>query len=760
MATFTTVTKPQVRSDAFLKAAGTAKYATDYLIPGTLTAKVLHSPHTHARIVSIDTSKAKTLPGVVAVITAADLPKVMTGRWLKDRTVLAWDEVRHIGDAVAAVAAVDEETAEEALELIKVEYEVLPAVFDPMEALKPDAPLVHKDMASYEPKKRECRGNIHLEHKMARGDVASAFAQADVVYEATWGPPFGHHGFIQPHQAVASMDANGKLTVWAATKDPFRERQMISEVLKLPMSKVRVIPGYVGGDFGGKGTIGGVEAIAAALAVKSKRPVRLANTPQEELGCTYVRARTVIRIKTAAKKDGTLLAIQAWEVHDSGAYMDSIADLAVSCSYLQGPYVWPNMEMKVSMVYTNNTPTGHCRGVRTPAESYAIEAHMAGLAAKLGMDPLELRLKNVVENGYVMAGGSAIRNVSARKCLETLAEYLKKETKGPAQPNTGWGISIGQYGLHALPSGLQATSCCVKLNEDGTAVLITGSTEQGVGIHTVLAQIVAEELAMPMESVAVVSHDTDATPWERGTGASQTLYRVGPTVRMAAQDARQQLLTLAAEQLKVAPGDLTIGQGKIFVKDAPEMWLPVGKVAASALSAKCGPIMGTGKQARQDYFTRLEAESGVIDGPAYGANAIQVHVDPDTSKVKVLKYYIAWEVGRAVNPTNVIAQLQGGAVFGLGFALSEEMQVKDGKVLNNNMLDFRLPTAADAPRVEAIYLEEAPSNWGPYGAKGMAEGANAPVAAAVVDAVHAATGVWVRELPVNPEHIFAAKKAQ
>lgn len=229
---------------------------------------------------------------------------------------------------------------------------------------------------------------------------------------------------------------------------------------------------------------------------------------------------------------------------------------------------------------------------------------------------------------------------------------------------------------------------------------------------------------------------------------------------MAVQDARQQLMAMAAEQLKVAPEDLALGGGRVFVRDAPEMWLPVAKVAASAPASKNGPIMGTGRELRQEHFTRLEADNGIIDGPAYGANAVQVQVDPDTGKVKVLKHYIGWEIGRAISPNNVIAQLQGGAVFGLGFALSEEMQVKDGKVLNNNLLDFRLPTAADAPQVEATYLEEAPSNWGPYGAKGMAEGANAPVAAAVVDGVHAATGIWVRDLPVSPEHVFSAMKAR
>ncbi len=758
MAVFTAINKPQVRPDAFLKASGTAKYASDYLMPGTLTAKVLRSPHAHARIMSIDTSKAKALPGVVAVITAADLPKVLTGRWLKDRSALAWDEVRHVGEAVAAVAAVDEEAAEEALDLINVIYEVLPAVFDPIEALEAGAPLVHKNMATYEPKNRVCRGNILQEHRVTRGDVEAAFAQADVVYESSYSTPFGHHGFIQPHQTVANVDATSKLTVWTSTKDPFLERQQLAEVLQLPMSRIRVIPGYVGGDFGGKGTIS-IEPICTALALKARRPVRLLNTWQEELCSTYVRARTVTHIKAAAKKDGSLLAIQAWEVHDSGAYMDSFALLGLSCTNLQGAYRWPNMDLKVTMVYTNNTPTGHCRGVRAPAESFAIESHIAGLAAKVGMDPVEFRLKNVVVDGYVMAGGAPVRNVSAQQVLEALRDYLRNNS-GPDQPNTGWGISLGHYALNPLPSGVQATSCCVKLNEDGTAVLITGSTEQGVGIHTALAQIVAEELAMPLQDVSVVPPDTDGTPWERGTGASQTIYRVGPTVRLAAQDARQQLLALAAEQLKVAASDLSLSDGKIFVRDAPEMWLPVSKVAASAPASKNGPITGTGKELRPEHFTRLEADNGIIDGPSYGANAVQVHVDPETGKVKVLRHYIGWDVGRAISPNNVIGQLQGGAVFGLGFALSEEMQVKDGKVLNNSLLDFRLPTAADAPQVEATYLEEAPSNWGPYGAKGMAEGTNAPVAAAIADAVHSATGVWVRDLPVSPEHIFAAMKAR
>lgn len=752
---FSVVGEPVERQEAALKAAGTAEYTADHFIPGALTAKVLRSPHTHAKILSIDTSKARALEGVIAVITAADLPGALTGRWLYDRYTLARDKVRHTGEAIAAVAAIDEETAEEALELIKVEYELLPAIFDPIQAMQPDAILVHEDAASYFPKKRNCRGNILHSESAKVGDPEAAFSQADLVYECRYTTPLGHAGFTQPHQCTASLDATGKLTVWTSTKAPFGIRQQIADVLSLPLSKLRVIAGLCGGDFGGKGSIT-IEGICAALALKTKRPVRLTLRWQEELGCTFARTKAIIDLKTAVKKDGTLLAIKSSVVHDCGAYMDAVGALSGDLNNLQGPYRWPSVDLSSYMVYTNNPPTGHVRGVRCPQTHFPIESHMDTIARKLGLDPIELRMRHLIQDGDKLVSGGILRSVSARKVLEAAASYVKRQ-KSDSEPNTGWGIALAQYNLHSLPEGLQSTSACVKVNEDGTATLLTGSTEQGSGILTILQQIVAEELGLSMDAISIVSSDTDASPWERGTGGSQTTYRVGPTVRMAAQDAREQLLALATRKLEVEPEQLELAEGKVFVRNAPRVSIPLKDLAKEAINSAGGPVMGTGLKQRKERFKKIAEEKGIVDGPSFGAAAVKVAVEPDTGKVRVLKAYSAWDAGFAINPENVKAQIEGGVVFGLGYALTEEMVTKEGKTCNNNLMDYHMPTFPDSPVVE-VEVVEMPSRWGPHGAKGFGEGTNVPVAPAVANAVFAATGARVTDLPLIPERVFMAMK--
>lgn len=751
----TVVGKAVERQEAALKAAGFAEYTADHFIPGALTAKVLRSPYPHARILSIDTSRATSLDGVVAVLTASDIPKVLTGRWLNDRGVFARDKVRHVDEAVAAVAAVDEETAEEALELINVAYEPLPAVFDPIKAMESGTVLVHEDMANYTPKKRNCTGNILNSDSARIGDPESAFARADFIYEARYVTPLQHAGFTQPHQCIASLDAAGKLNMWSSTKDPFRIRQQIAEVLGLPMSRIRVISGMCGGDFGGKGTIT-IEGICAALALKTKRPVRLTLRWQEELGSTFARTKAITELKTAVKKDGTLLAVKGRIVHDCGAYMDAIGALRGDLNYIQGPYRWQNADLSAFMVYTNNPPTGHVRGVRCPQTHFAIESHMDTIARKLGIDPIELRLRNVLQDGDKVVSGGILRSVSAKNVLEATAEYLKKQKA--AEPNTGWGIALGQYNLHTLPEGLQTSSACVKINEDGTATLLTGSTEQGSGILTALQQVAAEELGLSMDSISTINTDTDASPWERGTGGSQTTYRVGPIVRMAARDAREQLLALATRKLEVEPEQLELSGGKVFVRNAPKVFVSIKELAREALNSHGGPIMGTGLKQRKEHFEELEKEKGIIDGPSFGVAAVKVSVDRDTGRVRVLQCYSAWDAGFVINPDNVTGQIEGGVVYGLGYALSEEMVTREGKTCNNNLMDYHMPTLADVPKIE-VEVVEVPSRWGPHGAKGFAEGTNVPVAPAVANAVYAASGARVTEIPLIPERVFMALKA-
>lgn len=749
------VGKAVQRQEAALKATGFAEYTADHFIPGTLAAKVLRSPHPHAKILSIDTSRARSLEGVIAVITASDLPKVLTGRWLNDHSVFAWDKVRHVGEAVGAVAAIDEETAEEALELIKVEYEPLPAIFDPIKAMESGALLVHEDMANYTPKKRICKGNILNSDIIKIGDLESAFDRADFIYEARYVTPLQHAGFTQPHQCIASLDATGKLTMWTSTKDPFRIRQQVAEVLGLSMSKIRVISGMCGGDFGGKGTIT-IEGICAALALKAKKPVRLTLRWQEELGSTFARTKAITELKTGVKKDGTLLAIRGRIVHDCGAYMDAVGAVRGDLNYIQGPYHWQNADLSAFMVYTNNPPTGHVRGVRCPQTHFAIESHMDTIARNLGIDPIEFRLRNVMHDGDKVVSGGVLRSMSARQVLEAAAEYMKKQ-KRPLEPLTGWGIALGQYNLHTLPEGLQTSSACVKINEDGTATLLTGSTEQGSGILTALQQIVVEELGLSMDSISSVNTDTDASPWERGTGGSQTTYRVGPIVRMAAQDAREQLLALATRKLEVEPEQLDLADGKVFVRNAPKVFITIKELAKEALSSHGGPIMGTGLSQRKEHFEKLEEEKGIIDGPSFGVAAVKVAVDMDTGKVKVLQCYSAWDAGFAINPDNVTGQIEGGVVYGLGYALTEEMITKEGKTCNNNLMDYHMPTLPDVPKIDVVVIE-VPSHWGPHGAKGFAEGTNVPVAPAVANAVYAASGARVTEIPLVPERVFMELK--
>ncbi len=751
---FNVIGQPVERTEAALKAAGLAEYAADHRSPDILAAKVLRSPHPHARIVSIDPSEAMALPGVVAVITAADLPRAKTGRWLYDRTVLACDRVRHVGEAVAAVAAVDEETAEEAVRLIKVEYEPLPAIFDAVQAMEPGAVLVHEGLKDYIPKARQTEGNILNGERVVAGNVEAAFRQADLVYEATYSTAMGHAGFMQPHQCVAGVDPTGKLTVWASTKDPFGLRKQLSEVLAMSMTNIRVIAGMCGGDFGGKGSTT-IEGICAGLALKARRTVKLALNWHEELGGTFGRTKSISRLKAGIKKDGTLVALQGRVVHDCGAYMDAVANsMHHDVVILQGPYRCANIDLGAYMVYTNNPPTGHVRGVRCPQNCFPIESHMDVMARKLGLDPIEIRRRNIMQEGDKLSSGDTLRNVGARQVLDAAAAFLKKQPK-VTEPYTGWGVGLSQYNMHPLPGGLRATSAAVRINEDGTVHLLTGSTEQGSGIITVLQQIVAEELGVSMDLISVTSADTENTPWERGTGASETTYRVGPTVQMAAQDARDQLLLLAARKLDADPKSLTLAQGKVFITAHPEKSVSMKDLAKEASASNGGPILGTGLARRTERFRKMEADKGVIDGPSYGIAAIKVKVDPETGVVTVLQCYSVWDTGFAINPDNCEGQIDGGVACGIGYALMEELILRNGKTLNNSIVNYHLPTSSDLPGVTEE-LVEVPSNWGPYGAKGFGEGSNSPVAPAVANAVAAATGMRITELPMTPERVFKA----
>jgi len=740
--------------DAQQKATGEAIYTGDMHLPGTLCGLILTSPVPHARLVQVDTSEAERLPGVMAVVTGKDARPVRIGRFIKDRTALAQDKVRHIGEPVAAVAAVNRATAEHALSLIKVVYEELPAVFDPSDALQPGASIIHEGLAEYTdiiPSKRY--GNVRNEMRFAWGDLDAALAGAGLVHEESYVTQAVHAAYLEPRIAIAVAQTPGRLTIWCSTKSPFIFRGQIAMALGMPVSRVRVVALTVGGDHGGKG-LATIEPICGLLALKSGRPVRLELSRAEEFACGFVRHPATIRLKTAMRRDGVLLSVQGEVTFDSGAYSDAIMGLAHSCSNLVGPYKAQAVDVVGRTVYTNNTPAGHVRAPGAPQTAFAIESQMDIMARKLGLDPWEVRLRNAVDEGAITATGyGVLQNVGLRECLEkgrSLAgEQLKKHG-----PNQGIGMACSQW--EVFPFDFVAPSrAMVTINDDGSATVLSGITEQGGGQYTMVTQIVAEELGLGLEDVALVTADTDASPFESSTGASATTQRAGNSVRFAAQDARDQILALAAERLEADPSDLVLENRRVFVRGVPDKGVPVAELIRTAIGTTGGPIMGSSVEGQKKLIAAKQNAKGIIDSPSYGVQAARVEVDPETGDIRLLSFLTAQDAGFAINPTSVEAQIEGGIVFSVGYALGEEVARQDGQVLVQNLHDYRLPTATDVPDI-SVSIVEKPSTFGPYGAKGVGESGTTPVAAVLANAIEDAIGVRITSLPITPEKVLRA----
>ncbi|MBI2305116.1 MAG: xanthine dehydrogenase family protein molybdopterin-binding subunit [Chloroflexi bacterium] len=756
-ATYNVIGKRIPRKDGADKVTGRALYGADLRLPRTLVAKLLRSPHPHARILNIDVRPALALAGVKAVVTGQDVPATLIGRFIKDRPILARDKVRYIGDPVAAVVAVDENTAQEATERIKVDYQVLPALFDPREAMTPQARPIHEDLDSYQLGYTRSRKepNILNYASYVRGDTNRALAQADVIHEEHYVTQVVHQGFTEPHSAVVYVEPSGQMVVWSSTKSPFVQRNMIAQGLGIPMSRVRVIASMVGGDFGGKG--GGVlEPLVAFLALKVMAPIKLVLTREEEFVGTFMRHPALIWIKAGAQRDGTLVAVEGRLIFDVGAYSDAATGLVTACLNLQGPYRVANINLEGFCVYTNNTPSGHVRAPGAPQTVFAGESHMDALAHKLGMEPLEFRLRNAVAEGDTAASGRGIlRSVGLRDTIQGVKEYLARE-KGPKKKNQGWGVACGQW--HASGTVGESgppSSAILKVNEDGTATLLTGTAEQGAGQHTILAQIVAQVLDIPFDNVSVVAADTDATPYEAGTGGSATTYRAGSTVKRAAEDAREQLLRLAAEKLEANVSDLEMRGGRVYVQGSPQRGMTLAQLGRAALSAASGPILGVSSRHREALLAAMKENRLTVDAPCYGTQAAQVEVDPETGQVRVLRYFACQDVGRALNPSHIEGQIHGCVVSGIGYALTEEVRSQEGKNLNVTFADYRMPTAPDAPPLASALVEK-PTLFGPYGAKGVGEPPTTPVAAVIANAIYDAVGVRVTQLPMTPERVVTA----
>lgn len=752
--------KPLPKPDAWLKATGTAVYAGDVRLPGMLEGKILRSPHPHARIVSIDASAAAAMPGVYAVATGDDVGATRIGRFIRDRHALARERVRYVGEPVAAVAAIDEETAERALQLINVAYDPLPAVFEPEEAIAPDAPILHPDLPSYQDSARSTReGNVRNRVRHDVGDVDVAFAEPDVVvHETTYRTPRQSQAFTEPHAAVAQIDGTGKVTVWASIKAPFRGRVSIADTLGVPVSHVRLIAPAIGGDFGGKGAAF-IEPIAAVLARKARRPVRLTLSRVEEFSAMTSRPSAVIRLRMAVRHDGTLVAMDASMVYNVGAVDDTQAGTANSAVSLVGAYHIPNVRVEATSVYTNCSPAGHVRAPSGPQTSFATESHLDRLARMIGMDPLELRERNALRNGDVVPSGHGIlQNSGLDECLKRARAWMAREL-GSKRPHQGIGTAVSFWALHPNPAAVDSAAT-VKVDVDGSVAVLTGVADQGGGQWSMVGQVASEVLGVPVEQVSVIAADTEATPYEQGTGGSNTTYRVGNVVRQAAEEARRQVLRLAAEQLKVDEEELDLRDGNVRVRSDPSRQLSVAQVAQGALASPAGAIIGTSGEAREREIREHGHErADIVDAPSFACHVAVASVDPETGVTSVDRYYTVQDVGHALNLLNCTGQIEGGVIFGLGYALTEEIQSDNGINLNANLWEYLLPTAPHVPEL-TVELVEIPSTFGPFGAKGVGETPCIPVAAAVANAIDDALGVRATQVPLTPERVLAAIREQ
>ncbi len=755
MTTFSTVGKPITRVEGTDKVTGESAYAADVQLPNMLHCKLLRSDRAHARIVRIDTSKAEALEGVVRVVTAADLPKFEPRR-LSNRiyNLLADDEVVFYGQPVAAVLAEDLAIAEEALDLIDVEYEELPVVLDPVEAMREDSPLARKPVSDID--RSESRGhatvdvqetestkpsNVASQAKFSRGDIEQGFAEADVVIEKTWRSGSMHQGYIEPHVSVADYNGvSGELTIWTGTQGQFYVRDVVSNMLGIPETKLRVIGMELGGGFGGKIVL--TQPIAGALSRLVGRPVKLVFTRADDLLGATPALQCAVELKTGMKKDGSLTAIKAKVVYDSGAFPGAPA--VVGAILIGGYYTFPNLEIESYEVLTNKVSVGAIRAPGAHNVTFAIESHVDMMARQLGLDPLEVRLKNAVGKGDEMPSKAKYPSIGLRECLEAIrGSDLWRSKDGPRESNgkrRGVGLAVGGW-----LGGLQPASAHVELNGDGTIKVVVGANDV-TGTNTAFAQIAAEELGVPLELVHVTTGDTMTAPFAGMSAGSKTLFTVGRAVKQAAEDARQQLFAIAAERLEANPDDLECSGAEVRVKGSPDKTLTFRRLAgiSTGFAALYPPVVGRGT-----ITARAQA-------PGFTAQACEVEVDEETGEVSVLRWATAQDAGFAVNPLSVEGQMQGGTTQGIGVGLWEEMVYDDqGRLLNPGLLDYRMPTAMDIPDIETRIVE-VPSDDGPYGARGVGEPSIIPGAAAVANAIEDALGVRVTEAPITPERILRA----
>jgi 4-hydroxybenzoyl-CoA reductase subunit alpha len=800
MTDFSIIGKPIAMVDAAGKTTGAGKYTDDLSVPGMLVGKILHSPYPHARITRIDTSRADALEGVIAIATGKDAPKTYgilpVGH---DETALAVDKVRYIGDNIACVAAVDEATADRALRLIEVDYEVLPAYFDPEESMKAETDLIHDGKPH----------NLEKDYHHVFGDPEKALAEADYVVEGRFIANEVTHAAMEPHSTLASFEIDphtgnpGRLTVWSSTQVPYYLQHKLSLVLEMPMSQIRVIKPLVGGGFGGKSEVIPLEIIAAVAARKAKAPVKITYTREEVFWAHRGRPRTLIDMKTGVTRDGRITAVRARVVQDGGAYCSyGVVTILYSGALLGALYDIPNIQYDGYRVLTNKPACGAMRGHGTVNVRFAFESQLDELSVKIGIDPAEIRRRNLLKPPCITINGLRVQSYGLPECIDQVVKRSGwQDRKGKLQQGRGLGIACSHYVSGAansiIRSDMPHSTVNIKIDRDGGVVVYTGASEIGQGSDTMTAQIAAEVLGCSVARVRVIAADTDLTPIDIGSYSSRVTFMAGNATLRAAEEVRKQIASAAARKMNCRPEDL-IFRGDAIVRknegtavarasqqeapsvsgrvegqilrgslqqkrkeEGPKDWMTFEEAVVAAIDFH-GALTGTGS-----YAPPAEARGGKHKGggvgpsPAYSysAQVAEVSVDEETGEVTVHKVWAAHDCGRALNPVSVEGQIIGSVWMGLGQALQEEMIWKDGLLMNPGLLEYRSPSAVESPEVEPIIVESVDPE-GPFGAKECSEGSLAATIPAISNAIYDAVGIRLHESPFSPERVLAALRAK
>ncbi len=736
---YRTVGKAVPRVEGIDKVTGATQYTADLPIPGALWGKILRSPLPHARLVRVDTSKAKKLPGVHAVLSGADLPPVLIGTRMKDMPVLARERVRYVGEPVAAVAAESREIAEQALSLIEVEYEEIAAVFDPIDAIRPGAALIHEDRSRYKnaPSIPEGAPNLQSLKVWKNGDLEAGFQRAARIFEHTFRTQLTHHGYLEPHACAVRTDPNGKVEIWACNKAPYGLRDQLAEDLGIVKEKIKVHIMSVGGDFGGKASLIDVP-ICYFLAERSGKPVKVVLEYSEELLAAAHRHPAVITLRTGVEEDGALSALQAKVIFSGGAYAAHKANPEVTVlggRRLASYYRVPAIQVETYCAYTNQVPCTQTRTPGSPQIVFAMESQMDIIARELGLDPVELRMRNLLEAGDASPMGEKWQHICVRETLKKAVE-ASGWGRSRAAKFCGRGVALYERGT---PSG--KASAAITIETDGRITVLTGVPDVGPGFYTVVQQIVSETLGVETDRVQVRFEDTDSLPYDPGTGGSKTTNTSGHAAYKAAREVREKLMALAARKFGCSLEEIRQVSGRFVGPGRQNSFFE--ELARLAVAENGGPI----------FHLTLYEPSDQPPVTSFAAQVAEVEVDPGTGQIKVKKVTTAHDAGIVLNTLTYQGQIDGGVVMGLGLALMEETPMVDGRITTLNLGDFKMPCIKDIPKLTTVLLES-PTGPVPYQGKAIGEMPNVPTPAAIANAVADAVGVRIFDLPLTAEKVY------